>query len=274
MTRIERGHWGLPRDYAHRWPVTYYDDPPGAFRLQTWQSAVYDAATKAMLALGSRCLVDVGCGSGEKTYRAAGASSIGFDFGANIASARKAYPDADWYELDFDSANALPVAPAVLDGAVLVCADVIEHLENPDRLLQLILGALDHAALAIISTPDRGLTAGSAHMGPPTNEAHVREWTALELIELIRSLGYVHAVITWTPPHDLTTEASSITIFAASDPKVLQELNLTKGQIAGLIVAPPRRNAPILDRLERISISARRQSRRSQLRLLGRRRSY
>ena len=69
---------------------------------------------------------------------------------------------------------------------VIVCSDVIEHLVDPDELLDYIK-AISYKYL-ILSTPDRDLVykpSDEGCNGPPANEAHVREWNYQEFDEYI-----------------------------------------------------------------------------------------
>lgn len=60
---------------------------------------------------------------------------------------------------------------------LVVCADVIEHVADPDALMRFIARVAKDRV--VISTPDRDLVyAGRTRyrFGPPANPAHVREW--------------------------------------------------------------------------------------------------
>jgi hypothetical protein len=74
--------------------------------------------------------------------------------------------------------------------AVIVCADVIEHLVNPLPLLHTIKNWLVDAPVAIISTPDRVLNRGVHHLGPPDNPKHVREWEVDEFRCFLEATGF------------------------------------------------------------------------------------
>ena len=115
------------------------------------------------------------------------------------------------------------------------------------------------------------LTAGPNHLGPPSNGAHVREWTALELLAFLRSTGFAHGVITWTPAHDLAVRATSVTAFLSNTPERLTVLGLAGDSIAGFVVAPPR-IPKVVARATGLAADIRRHGRRAQLRLLGLRR--
>ncbi len=67
---------------------------------------------------------------------------------------------------------------------MVVCADVIEHLPNPDDLLDFISDI--NFKILVISTPERDAVAGRNDFGPPENTAHYREWNAVEFKNYLR----------------------------------------------------------------------------------------
>ena len=69
---------------------------------------------------------------------------------------------------------------------MVICADVIEHVDDPDELIEFIK-KMNFKHL-IISTPDRNLLhskLGRSITGPPVNKHHIREWTFDEFAEYI-----------------------------------------------------------------------------------------
>jgi hypothetical protein len=61
---------------------------------------------------------------------------------------------------------------------------------HPERLLRYLRRLLDVAEALVLSTPDRDLTWGEGHPGPPPNPSHVREWNADELRAFMSSCGF------------------------------------------------------------------------------------
>ena len=57
---------------------------------------------------------------------------------------------------------------------VIIASDVIEHIGNPDELLDLI--DVSKPKLIVLSTPNRDLLQ-KGQDGPPKNTAHFREWS-------------------------------------------------------------------------------------------------
>lgn len=177
----------LPAGYVERSVPEYYEDRDGGV---VWQPDVYRLARDLARDLGAGRIVDVGCGQGRKVAALhPELAVVGLDQGLNLDACRSAHPWGRWLEADLERATDLPLSAAELAESVLVCADVIEHLRRPERLLALLAQALRHARCAVLTTPERALTHGDAHMGPPPNPAHVREWTLAELQRLVEDAG-------------------------------------------------------------------------------------
>jgi hypothetical protein len=100
-----------------------------------------------------------------------------------------AHPDAEFIEIDLEADGA--ELPVDANGAIIICADVIEHLRRPEHLLERLQAALDDGAhLVLLSTPERDLWWGFAHRGPPPNEGHVREWNSAEFNALLAACRF------------------------------------------------------------------------------------
>ena len=178
--------YALPDGYVARAKPEYFDDTSVDI---IWQPDVYECAAEVARRLEVKTIVDLGCGAGTKlTALLDEFSVIGVDYGPNIERCRKAHSRGEWIEHDFDS-----TPPLNLDkprGALLICADVLEHLAYPERLLMTIRKALDEGAIAaILSTPDRALYYGTSQLGPPPNPSHVREWRREEFRRFLELEG-------------------------------------------------------------------------------------
>lgn len=167
-----QGRYGLPAGYRQRRQAVYFDDVEFT---DEWQREVYEAARVLMLKHGLRTVHDVGCGGGYKLVHLLGEfETVGIDLPQTIDRVRPRYPDRRWIGASFDEID-IPKADLV------VCADVIEHVPDPDSLM----GFLSRVAIdrIVLSTPDRNLMhdrRSLAWYGPPENPAHMREWTGEE----------------------------------------------------------------------------------------------
>jgi 2-polyprenyl-3-methyl-5-hydroxy-6-metoxy-1,4-benzoquinol methylase len=149
-----------------------------------WQASVYARASELAASAGVSQVVDVGCGDCRNRRLLGDLKVVGLDYGANLQAARTAYPDVTLVEVDLeDDSDVLPTSVA---GSIVVCADVIEHLRRPERLLAKLRRALiDGASTVLLSTPDRDCWWGQDHFGPPPNTGHVREWNREEFAALL-----------------------------------------------------------------------------------------
>lgn len=152
-----------------------------------WQASVYERASQEAARLGANVVIDVGCGDGRNHALLGDLEIVGIDYGENLERARQRTASGTFYEADLDEEGPLL---GVSSGSVIVCADVIEHLRRPERLLAKLLDALSDASIALVSTPDRDLYHGRDHMGPPTNVGHAREWNRAEFAALLAAHGF------------------------------------------------------------------------------------
>lgn len=159
----------LPAGYVHRTEEAYFDDTGNA---DEWQREVYEAARALMSKQRLRTVVDVGCGSGFKLVHSLGEfETIGIDLSETVTWLRRAYPQHRW--LDTAEAKRLP-----LEADLVICADVIEHVADPDALMRFVMGIT--RSWVVLSTPDRHLMYKPRdfhRLGPPRNPAHLREWS-------------------------------------------------------------------------------------------------
>ena len=203
--------FGLPAGYRARPTPEYYVDAVEGDRGVTWQPDVYPLAAEMARALGCNTIVDIGCGHARKLAPLHPEFEVvGVDFGPNIEHCRRSHRFGHWLESNLDSGVIVPIPDRVLSRAVIVCSDVIEHTTDPRPLLGTLRSLLDHAPVAVISTPDRVRTHGPAQMGPPPNPAHTREWELSEFRTLLEREGFVLASLTFTRSNDRDNEPATI----------------------------------------------------------------
>lgn len=204
----------LPDGYRSQLPARYTPAPGGP----TWQPDVIPLAAELADQRGARRLIDVGCSTAAKLLPFADRFDlIGLDLPDQL-------PDDDrgtWIGADLEAPGPLPLTPGQLAGAVLVCADVIEHLEHPEHLARALAEACRHAAGLVLSTPDRDRLYGPGHLGPPRNPCHAREWTADELVGFLLGEGVPVTRKLWQRANDRTTEETTTVVLAWSGVPVL-----------------------------------------------------
>jgi SAM-dependent methyltransferase len=160
----------IHQGYRHRNEPQYYDATGST---DDWQSEVYRFAKEVADQYNFESVIDIGCGSGFKLLKHfRDRKTVGIDVAETCAVLRKRHPDREWAVSDF-SASITPKADLV------IVSDVIEHVPDPDALLQYILRIAPK--YVILSTPDRNLLRCGTHDGPPQNPTHLREWSMAEL---------------------------------------------------------------------------------------------
>jgi 2-polyprenyl-3-methyl-5-hydroxy-6-metoxy-1,4-benzoquinol methylase len=98
-------------------------------------------------------VLDVGCATGylAEPLKARGCRVWGLDRDADaVSTAAASYEEA--HVVDLDASDALPVPEGAFD--VVICADVIEHLRDPERGLRLVRRYLASNGRLILSVPN------------------------------------------------------------------------------------------------------------------------
>jgi len=164
-----REHFFIQEGYQHRRDVPHFDD---TIEDTGWQLEVYQLARELADARGFSTVLDIGCGSARKLMRYFGAfTTIGMEVAPTYDWLRRTHPGRRWEPADFSRP---------FEGRIdlVIAADVIEHLLDPDALMRFI-ASLDFDT-AVLSTPDRNLNLEAPYLGPSDNPYHVREWSFAE----------------------------------------------------------------------------------------------
>lgn len=131
-----------------------------------------------------KTVLDWGCGSGAMLVKHFGhLQTVGVDVPYRLPQQQQRFPTRRW-----------EACPVLADADLIVCVDVIEHVDDPISLLQTF--AAGSWRQLFVTTPDRALVAKfKCHTketktrqinGPPRNQRHTREWTLAEFDRLIR----------------------------------------------------------------------------------------
>lgn len=170
-------------------PVDWDDHAPVAGHTAgwEWQPDVYPHAVARARMLSVTRIVDVGCGAGRKIAPYCDEFDV-------VGIDRPEIVDridlrGEWIAHDLEADEPLPCD---VDGALIVCSDVIEHLVRPENLAAALLDTVEHggAELVVLSTPDRKRTRGPRDTGPPANRHHVQEWNLEELVMWLEGVGF------------------------------------------------------------------------------------
>ena len=166
---FQPSRYHIKRGYTHRKSVPHFDDTA---LTDEYQKEVYELARLYADKYNYTNILDIGCGSGYKLlHQFPDSNTIGAEVKPTYDFLIKTYPHRKW--ADIMQPGSLPAQTDII-----ICADVIEHIIDPDQLINTIK-AIDFKLL-FISTPERILTTGKYHYGPAYNECHVREWSAAE----------------------------------------------------------------------------------------------
>jgi GT2 family glycosyltransferase/2-polyprenyl-3-methyl-5-hydroxy-6-metoxy-1,4-benzoquinol methylase len=155
-------------------PASYFDDTNN---LDEFQNEVYDYARSIADSSQAKTILDIGCGSAFKLTKYFPSSDFvvhGIDVEKTVTKLSERYPKQIWHIYDIDN-DEFP--PALDKFDLVICSDLIEHLNDPDKLIAFINKL--RATQIIFSTPDRSIIS-SRNMkfgGPPDNPHHVREWS-------------------------------------------------------------------------------------------------
>jgi 2-polyprenyl-3-methyl-5-hydroxy-6-metoxy-1,4-benzoquinol methylase len=132
--------------------------------------------------------VDIGSGPGNrlaKYFQDFSPNVKGFDVASAIKVGRKINPGINFSECDLSRS----VIPSNHEWDLVISADVIEHLDEPNNLLESAKNLLSKNGLFVLSTPDRGILYEN-QMLKPGNIQHVREWNIDELCQYLKASGF------------------------------------------------------------------------------------
>lgn len=152
-----------------------------------YQWAVYKEASR-LIRSSRGSVLDIGCGPAKKLARLLvpyARRVVGVDRAEAIACARVECPGGEFFELDLERDEWS--LKEVFD--LVISVDVIEHLDDPDRLMAAVRTAAGSSGLALLSTPDRDRIRGRDCRAAPNGE-HVREWNREEFAQYVNSQGF------------------------------------------------------------------------------------
>jgi hypothetical protein len=178
----------LPKNYIVRHNPTHHIDI--GFK-DEGQKEVYIFAQRFAIKNGYRKIVDIGCGSAYKLINYFGdMDTVGYEVEPTLSYLKNEYPNKLWKSSGENADIRMENFYESCD--VIICSDVIEHIKNPDTLIEFLLKF--DAKYYIISTPCREVLCNNAkfnnyyassYYGPPINSAHALEWTMIEFIEYL-----------------------------------------------------------------------------------------
>lgn len=169
----EMKNYFIKEGYVSRLDNKYFNDTSNK---DEWQKEVYIYAKKIFDENKFNKILDIGTGSAYKLLtNFSKDDTLGMDVTKTVTWLRETYPKKKWTD-EFKPIQGYDM---------IIASDVIEHIPDPDTLLDLIEQC--KPKLIVFSTPDRDLLGKGDPNGPPKNRAHVREWTMPEFRNYIDS---------------------------------------------------------------------------------------
>lgn len=162
----------IKEPYIHR-TEWYHCDQRISNVTDGYQHIPYLTAQKLCVDNNFKNVLDIGTGNGWKLVEYFPEfDTTGLEIEPTLNWLKNKYPNHKWAESNFKN----KLSEENFD--VVLCCDVIEHLMDPDELIEFI-ESLNFKYL-VISTPERKAIQlyqrGYCWDGPPDNKAHIREW--------------------------------------------------------------------------------------------------
>lgn len=171
------------RKGAYHW-VDYFG---GLLRMNAYTRARYDIVLEyvreANVPRGGR-LLEVGCGDGALSgvlHHHLGLAVVGVDTSEEgLALAKKMF-DSRGFVGEFRLIGGYDTGFKDASFDVVVCSDVIEHVDDPRAMLREILRVLVPGGWAVVTTPIR-------FSEKPVDPMHVQEWFVSDFVTLCREI--------------------------------------------------------------------------------------
>ena len=154
-----------------------------------FQLEVYAYAAKLLRQQPARHFLDLGCGMAIKLKNLIVPlcpDVTGVDEPGTIGRCTAQHHFGTWVPLNMETGTV--ALNRRFD--FIVSSDVIEHMVEPDRLLDTIKAHALPQSRILISTPNRDAMYPPAHSGPPANPGHIREWGFDEFGAYLSSRGF------------------------------------------------------------------------------------
>ena len=156
---------------------------------EMYQFPVYEFLSNYIKEHKINRVMDIGCGVGRKLVHVNKENPtieiIGIDQEDPIEYCKSTYNFGKWYADDFENSHL----SQDLKSKLIISSDVIEHLIDPNLLLNYIKSKLDTGGIVILSTPERDSLRGIDCNYSP-NKHHIREWNYDEFEKYLESQGF------------------------------------------------------------------------------------
>ena len=152
----------------------------------SFQVPVYLEARNLAVERGAQSVLDIGCGNPQK-LRAFLMPFVNTIVGLDLPEVVEKIdePFGDWIGLDIEK-NGIDLKQKF---DIVIAADVIEHLSNPDGLFDIVMRHSDQESMILISTPERESLRDKENGIWLGNDQHKHEYSKEEMIALIEAKG-------------------------------------------------------------------------------------
>jgi 2-polyprenyl-3-methyl-5-hydroxy-6-metoxy-1,4-benzoquinol methylase len=187
-------HYCIRTDYIPNKENITYDLPNTSFwtahRIQgsyRYQWHIYKWAQRIAKENKVNNVLDIGCGPATKLMSLISpvATVYGIDQPSAIEYCIAQYGEGHYFSDNFED----PSLELDVHFGLIICSDVIEHMQDPDMLLRYIKRFCARDTLICISTPDRERLRGRRCANSPKKE-HVREWSSAEFRCYLAKSGF------------------------------------------------------------------------------------
>lgn len=153
-----------------------------------YQYYVYRSCRDLVRSRGYKSVLDVGSGPPLKTKTLLAPyldEILLIDVPSVLDLAKQILPEAQFMPVDLENID-LDLSRTF---DLILCADVLEHLLDPDNCVRFVKRHLSPYGLAVFSTPERDYLRGRDCNYSPKPE-HVREWNSDEFADYLASRGF------------------------------------------------------------------------------------
>jgi len=183
---FSRSEYHIKAGYLHRKTVPHFDDT--SFK-DEYQNKVYQKAKFILEENKYSKILDVGCGSAYKLFKFFKQFNFtGVEVGPTLSYLKEKYPKNRFVNFE-------EIKNENFD--IIICSDVIEHVEKPDEFL-VEISNIEFEYL-FLSTPAREFLPKKYHSGPPRNIHHYREWTTQEFNLFVEDYFHIEESILIEP---------------------------------------------------------------------------